>query len=80
VRIRDLNRRFGGLQVSPRLTAGLHATVTVLPTPFNTTEALAASLSARDADDSADAAPLPVVTAEGRLAATWAENPDAARA
>jgi hypothetical protein len=33
--------------------------------------------SARDVDDS-DAAPL--VTAEGRLAATWAENPDAAQA
>jgi hypothetical protein len=31
--------------------------------------------AARDVDDAA-----PLVTAEGRLAATWAENPDAARA
>ncbi len=33
------------------------------------------ALAARDVDDAA-----PLVTAEGRLAATWAENPDAARA
>jgi hypothetical protein len=38
---------------------------------INNTEAPAA----RDVDDAA-----PLVTAEGRLAATWAENPDAARA
>ena len=31
--------------------------------------------AARDVDDAA-----PLVTAEGRWAATWAENPDAARA
>ncbi len=31
--------------------------------------------AARDVDDAA-----PLVTAEGRLAATWAENPDAAAA
>ncbi len=62
VRIRDLNRRFGGLQVSPRLRFACFRRA-----PLGT-EAPAA----RDVD----AAPL--VTAEGRLAATWAEIPDAA--
>ena len=42
----------------------------MLPTPSRR-EAPAA----RDVDDAA-----PLVAAEGRLAATWAENPDAARA
>ena len=44
----------------------------MLPTP-GVTEAPAA----RDVDD---AAPLVTAEPEGRLAATWAENPDAARA
>ncbi len=38
-------------------------------------EAPDAPSPSRDVDDAA-----PLVTAEGRLAATWAENPDAARA
>ena len=58
VRIRDLNRRFGGLQVL--LDSGLHVADAVTEAP-----------AARDVDDAA-----PLVTAEGRLAATWAENPD----
>ena len=68
VRIRDLNRRFGGLQVSPRLR---FACCRRRYRRRQLTEAPAA----RDVDDAA-----PLVTAEGRLAATWAENPDAARA
>ncbi len=62
VRIRDLNRRFGGLQFL--LDSGLHVADAVTEAP-----------AARDVDDAA-----PLVTAEGRLASTWAENPDAARA
>ncbi len=54
------------------LDSGLHVADAV-------TEAPAAP--SRDVDsESDDAAPGPLVTAEGRLAATWAENPDAARA
>ena len=64
--IRDLNRRFGGLQVSPRLS--LHVADAVTEAPL---------AAARDGDD---AAPLVTAAREGRLAATWAENPDAARA
>ena len=62
-------RNFEGLQVSPRLTqaAGLHHVADAV----QVTEARAA----RDVDDAA-----PLVTAEGRLAATWAGNLDAARA
>ncbi len=45
----------------------------MLPTPLPSEAAPLAA--ARDVDDAA-----PLVTAEGgRLAATWAENPDAAR-
>ena len=38
-------------------------------------DAVTEAPAARDVDDAA-----PLVTAEGRLAATWAETPDAARA
>ena len=38
-------------------------------------DAVTEAPAARDVDDAA-----PLVTAEGRWAATWAENPDAARA
>jgi hypothetical protein len=38
-------------------------------------DAVTEAPAARDVDDAA-----PLVTAEGRLAVTWAENPDAARA
>jgi hypothetical protein len=49
------------------LDAGLHVADAVTEAPL---------AAARDVDDAA-----PLVTAEGRrLAATWAENPDAARA
>ncbi len=51
------------------LDSGLHVADAVTEAP---PLALAA---ARDVDDAA-----PLVTAEGRLAATWAENPDATRA
>ncbi len=52
------------------LDSGLHVADAV-------TEAPLAAAQARDVDDAA-----PLVTAEGRhgLAATWPENPDAARA
>ncbi len=46
--------------------SGLHVADAVTEAPL---------AAARDVDDAA-----PLVTAEGRLAATWAENPDAARA
>ncbi len=62
IRIRDLNRRFGGLQVSPGLR-------------FACCRRRYRGATARDVDDAA-----PLVTAEGRLAATWAGNLDAARA
>ena len=48
------------------LDSGLHVADAVTEAPL---------AAARDVDDAA-----PLVTAEGRLAATWAENPDAARA
>ncbi len=41
-------------------------------------DAVTEAPAARDVDDS-DAAPLATAEAPGRLAATWAENPDAAR-
>ena len=50
------------------LDSGLHVADAVTEAPL---------AAARDVPMD-DAAPL--VTAEGRLAATWAENPDAARA
>ncbi len=46
------------------LDSGLHVADAVTEAP-----------AARNVDDAA-----PLVTAEGRLASTWAENPDAARA
>ncbi len=52
------------------LVSGLHVADAVTEAP-----------AARDVDsESDDAAPQALVTAEGRFAATWAENPDAARA
>ena len=48
------------------LDSGLHVADAVTEAP-----------AARDVDD---AAPLVTATREGRLAATWAETPDAARA
>ena len=52
------------------LDSGLHVADAV-------TVAEASLAAARDVDD---AAPLVTAAREGRLAATWAENPDAARA
>jgi hypothetical protein len=52
------------------LDSGLHVADAV-------TDSEAPLAAARDVDD---AAPQALVTAEGRLAATWAENPDAALA
>jgi hypothetical protein len=60
----QMNRRFGGLQVSPR------AQVCMLPTPLPRRQLLVMWMMP----------PLKLVTAEGRLVAIWAENPDAARA
>jgi hypothetical protein len=64
VRIRDLKRRLSGLHVLLVSDSGLHVS--------DVTEAPAA---ARDVDDAA-----PFVAAEGRWAATWAGNLDAAQA
>jgi hypothetical protein len=52
------------------LDSGLHVADAVTEAP----------LAAARASDVDDALAAPLVTAEGRLAATWAENPDAARA
>ncbi len=54
------------------LDSGLHVADAV-------TEAPLAAARASDVDHALPVA-APLVTAEGRLAATWAENPDAARA
>jgi hypothetical protein len=60
LRIRDFNRRFGGLQVAPRLRFACCVADAATEAPL---------AAARDVDDAA-----PLVTAEGRLAATWAEK------
>ena len=54
-----------GLRFLLLVDSGLHVADAVTEAPP----------AARDVDDAA-----PLVTAEGRLAATWAETPDAARA
>ena len=66
VRIRDFNRRLVGFRFL--LDSGLRVADAVTEAPL---------AAARDVDD---AAPLVTAAREGRLAATWAENPDAARA
>ena len=55
--------------------AGLVGFRFLLDSGLHVADAVTEAPAARDVDDAA-----PLVTAEGRFAATWAENPDAARA